>query len=567
MGSITVKSTPSVQNETGTPALNTTQMTGDAFGGSFFGAASQLASQASQAYQQRDDKARVLEADNALIAWHSEHYNGPNGYLAKAKGKNAPDEKKRFFEEFEKKASEIMQTLPNSKQQRVFNESIANQRNRLLESSSAHERSELERYQLEQSQAALGNSLLTVANNYLDTNIVSQELQKQQAIILGDALDFGEPPEVTEQKLVQAKSNSIASVINRALSNKDYSYASDFFEDNKENLTPDVRDKLFELINTGNSRAAAQAATDSIIDMGMSERDALAEARKIKKPELRDDVVKRVRERYQESKHLKDQEQAEALQSAADIVEGGSSIDDVPVQVWNQLTAGQRASLENRYRQVKSGVEPVTNWELYTRFGLMKPGEIATVNLLEYRDQLTDAHYQHFVAFQKAAQDAIKKGNTQQLSSIISNRDRLVSAARSAGLVPKGSESKWSKDESQRYGLFVQEVERRLEAFETENERKATGTEKQQIIDQMLLDTVMKSRWLPDKELPIYEAMRDTDGEYYVPYKDIPEADRTVIQNLLVSNGRKVKPKDISRIYAAYRMNNPQLALDIINGK
>jgi len=83
----------------------------------------------------------------------------------------------------------------------------------------------------------------------------------------------------------------------------------------------------------------------------------------------------------------------------------------------------------------------------------------------------------------------------------------------------------------------------------------------QGVIDEMLLETVNLSRMFRDTTIPASAVLEDDKGDAYVPYDEIPSEEISSIENLILSNNRRVTQRKVEKAYAAYLINDPELFL------
>ncbi|CAG22449.1 hypothetical protein [Photobacterium profundum] len=567
---IQIQTSQSVANTTGPVNLNEDRRSASDFGADVFNTIGNAAMGQAKKLQDSADRAAVLEADNSLAAWEQENLYGENGYLATAKGKNSIGAGDSLLSNYDKFTSEISQGITRPVQREAFARASSNRRNQISANATKHEFREVEKYKQEQNTAAIANSTIAASDNYQDVGVVQGEIHKQNAIIMADAADNGEPLEVTDNKLRAAQSGTVTAVISRALAEKNYGYAKTFFDQNKESLLPADRNRLEGAVNTGNTRAVAQANTDSIVNKGMTLTDSLKAARKISDPEVRDSVVQRVKARFSEQSAIEQQTQKDAMEKAADMVEQSGDTDSVPPELWEMLSPGQRSGLENRSRQVQSGVEPVTDWKVYTDLSTMTPLELSKINMLDYRDKLTNAQYQSFLGAQRQAVNAVTKGTREpSYTATLTFKDRTKATAGSAGIIPiDKTPAKYSEDEARRYGVFQEQAATRLQAFEEQKGGKANGDEIQKILDDMVIqDITVKQGFFSDTKKFAYEIKDDETGTAFVEYENIPAGDTTKIKNLLTSYGTTPTKEKVGQIYAAFLMNDYAKAKKIMRGE
>tara|TARA_R110002096_G_scaffold425519_1_gene634180 strand:- start:2282 stop:3598 length:1317 start_codon:yes stop_codon:yes gene_type:complete len=435
-----------------------------------------------------------------------------------------------------------------------------------------HELQEVEAYKQKQHVASIAVSQLAATNNYGDEDRVNQEVGRQADAIYAQGNLQGKSAEDIKLEIGVAESTTFDSVISKMLADENYEGAEAYFNKYESKLLPDVRNRLKASVKEGGVRVKSQASTDLIMSETLPENDAIKKAREIEDPEVRDQTVQRLKTRYAEIDAAKAQAQKENMQSSADVIESGAGVDAIPPNTWLNLTAQQRSSLETRSRQVKAGIEPVTDWKVFANLYSMEPSKLAKVDMATYRSQLSNTHYQSMLAQQKSVVTAIKNGQgNPDLASTLSFKDRTKNVAVSAGILPGGkSPSKYSEDEAMRYGQFQTHAASRIEEFERIKGKKSTGSEQQQILDEMVLETVkiQNESWFGSDQAKFpYEVLADEKGQSYVPYESVPVSSVNSIKNLLTSNGVSITMDRVQRVYAARLLNDVELVQRILNGE
>lgn len=558
------------RSNVGQVALKGVQATGDDFGGQF----AQPLAQAGNAINefalkefQAANIAAVQEAESGLYQWENDSLYGDNG-LYKRKGKDAMGASDELLTGFDKYTQEVMSTLTNDQQRNAFRRSMESRRRDLMNTSSRYQFAELQSYKEQQSQAYIANSQIAAANNYQDPSRVNEEINRQVDSIRATANANGTSPEATKLLIESTISTTHQSVIERALSNKEYGFAKSYFDRNKDNILPDKRDSIKSQITIGDVRATSQSYTDNIFGSGVDEKTALKQAREISNPEVRDQVVQRLKIRYEEQAEEQKAFLSQNFNNAANIIEQTGDPDSVPPEVWANLSITQRNAIDARAEQLRKGEDPSTDWKVWTNLNEMPDEQLANVNLWEYRSQLSNKHYQDFHNEQQKIKEEIEKGQKNpSLSSTLTFKDRTKQVATAAGIIPAGkTPTKWSDDEALRYGQFQTEASSRIEAYEFNKGSKATGEEVQRILDEMVVESVKVKQFWSDKELFTYEVTEDEKGDSYVPYSEIPSNETETAKNLLKSRGLSPTKKRIERLYAAMLLGDKLLADQILEG-
>lgn len=559
----------SARNLVGNAPVVGVEKTGADFGGQIAETAANIFQQEAVKRQTEFNIAAIQEAETSLSAWENESLYGENGFY-KLKGKNAAEQSDVYLSNFDKYVAEQEGLLTNDVQKQRFRVAANNRRDDLERSVMRHEMAEIQNYKQQQHVASIASSQLAAANNYMDEERVGEEIERQRDAIYAQGNLQGKDPKEVALEINVAESTTFESVISKMLADNNYQGAEAYFEKYQDKLMPEVRNRLKASVEEGSVRVKSQQTTDQIMNEALPEDEALKKAREIEDPQVRDQTVQRVKTRYAEIDSAKQQAQTENMQTASDIIETGAGVDAIPPNMWLNLTAGQRSNLETRSRQVKAGIEPVTDWKVFTRLYNLPAGELAKVNMLDYRASLSNTHYQSMLSQQKSVQTALANGQRNpDLANTLTFKDRAKNVAVQAGILPAGkSPSKYSDDEAKRYGTFQTEAASRIEEFERIKGKKSTGSEQQQILDEMVLETVkINVDWARDPERFTFEVLDDERGNAYVKMDKIPTSSVNSIRNLLTSNGVAITKDRVQRMYAARLLNDLELVQRILNGE
>lgn len=503
-------------------------------------------------YREQKDKAdalAVMEADRKLSEWENRRiYDAEQGAL-NVKGRDAMALPDTVLPDLDTTIGEIEAGLANDEQRLAFRRMAIARRtdvDRLLQ---RHVAREFEAYDAAATDAYLANSVEAAAANYTNPERIAVELDRQRAALLSRAARTGEAAEVTQQKLAAFTSNTHVAVIGRMLAAGEYRGAREYLEANRDDIAGTAMADVEKAVRAGGVRAESQAQADAIMAQHTDRTAALAAARAIDNPEVRDAVVQRVNARFDEMRAIEVERRQQAERDAADIIERTGSVDEVPVTLWDQLDASTRRALEVRSRQVRSGVEPVQDDRRWYEFTQKTPDEIAAMNLYtELRPYVDDQHWDRAVAMQREIVEA-KRGNQDaaaRLTSTLTFKDRLANTLVAAGMFKKATGLKG--DEAARFSRLETEAARLVQLREQELGRKATGNEIQEVIDQMVLQKVVIDRgfFSPARERLLAE-LADED----LAHIQVPDDFRGRFENLARSMDRMVTPDKIVRAYVA----------------
>jgi hypothetical protein len=280
---------------------------------------------------------------------------------------------------------------------------------------------------------------------------------------------------------------------------------------------------------------------------------------------IRDDAKDRLKALHA----VEDQQKAELFNQLQLEVERGGSFDDLPVEAVNQMDAKQMKALRSRSQEL-AGVEIETDWRKWTEVSTMSRTELAAIKdpYTELRPHLDDALYKKALTMVNEAKGIGTEGDAPETSSTLTFNQMIKNSANLVGITPADkTPAKWDEDETLAYARFQNEAAARVEAWERQNGRKATGQEQQSVIDELLTETVMvDGGWLGgDEERYSFTLDEDDLGDAYVPIADIPTEDAEFVRNLLRSNGFTAENAVVQRAYAQYKLGNTEAFQKIIS--
>ena len=178
-------------------------------------------------------------------------------------------------------------------------------------------------------------------------------------IVRGEVQDMGArngwSPEVINSKMQEAQTVLHRKIIDSALV-QDPAAAKAYYDANKDKIDGRVRADIEKGLEAGTLRQQSQAAEDRIMGMGLSESQALAQARAIKDPKLRDETVQRVTQRFAETSRIEARQDKANRQEAWDVIKNGGSTDNLTPQQLASLDGTTISSMrEFQNRRAKDG--------------------------------------------------------------------------------------------------------------------------------------------------------------------------------------------------------------------
>ena len=287
----------------------------------------------------------------------------------------------------------------------------------------------------------------------------------------------------------------------------------------------------------------------AIADEGLDGADmmvrVLAKSSDIVDPNERDALVKEGRAIVATARVSRERAVDGAVRQARAAIEGGATVASLPAETRAVLAAeGKVADLEKRERQIREGMEPVTNDEAYYRLSRMatdEPGAFRRLDLLEFRDRLDDADWNRVTSWQRDAEPGEKTTPT----GVLRSRTQMVNQAlKAAGIDPN---AKSGTGDAKRVAAFHRAIDQMAE-----DEGVERPADLQAIIDRALLQGTLRDSGFAgffESDRRFFEVMGTEEEAQFVV--DIPEADRQQIRQALIDAGREPTETAIRALYEA----------------
>jgi ribosome-binding protein aMBF1 (putative translation factor) len=243
------------------------------------------------------------------------------------------------------------------------------------------------------------------------------------------------------------------------------------------------------------------------------------------------------RSRIQQARSDAEWNQRQQADRAWKVVAAGGSVASIPRPIWNSLDGRDQVSLLNDEKNRMDGGQTPTNWKFY--YDMVK---IAREKPESFRKDVYLPTYFHLLA--PAQRDDLmrrqesKPGSADDLDAIGLSKQIEIAMP---GAKPEVR------------GPFEAAVGSAINARQLETGRKLNQTERQQVIDDMLIEgDIPRSGWL-DKSGKYYEFVGTEDQPKFVPddYANIPEEDRKLITEALAARQRPTTPAAIYAVWKA----------------
>lgn len=515
--------------------------------------------------------------------------NALNEEAFQIRGKNAVEVPDEFLKRREDGITKLLEELPEHLKDRA----------RLMTMKSApafqksllrHSKSELDAYDKAQAKAYLENSAETAALLYNDPERVGLEIQRSDNLLNARAANQGWSVEqLTEAKEGQ-RAAIHATVIDRAVAEKDWEYASEYFDGNEEDLKkePSLHLKAKKLVAQAELQGLAAQDVARITSMNLDGSDEsvssvdqpgrvyatldqyLEETYKIDDLDRRELVQKGVRQWYNDI--IKPQRE-QAYIEAANAIENGASYFDLPADLRASLSSAKRSSLmsfEDKIKKVRGGGSDTDDLVSFSNLHDIKMLATDPANkerVLEYdpvamyaNGQLNKKDSKELSKLQVSLSESKDKDNEKSFElRRTASLNQMINAAVQDTPAEK-------KKNPRAYAAFHKSVAEKMEEEAEVQGRKLKQSEEQKIIDEEAMRFVFVDDWFGDSRKHVSQLTReDFEDGVYADYDDAPDHVQKNITNFIRSEGGDPSDKDLrDKVYGALLVGDDELLVNSV---
>lgn len=498
--------------------------------------------------RQQADQVAFLDADNRLATAERE----ARAQATQLRGRDAMGATKAARERWEQQVGEIEAGLKTDVQRQAFRSRVQQRAQNLYESTERHAETERRRYDDDTTQAARLNRVNDAVANAADPQKRDQAIAELRAVNADYAKRMGFAPEAADALTAEWVSRAHTGVLSRLLAaGQDQSAAAYYAEHQAEILGTD-RPQVEKALQVGSTEGEAQRRADTLITKTqgkLTRREALAALQAIDDPDVRKATGQNL-DLYFARRDRAESDEYDALTERVygQLVETGR----VPSPLLARLKPRDLASVRAYQKALAAGIEPKTDWQIY--YGLQTAAADPTTrdtflgtDLLGYRGQLSDGEFKELVGLQAR----LKKGEEAPELRGFLTTTQIVNDALPRDVKRDGPES----------ADFRRAVDQAVVDWKTAHGKPEIPADEVRKITAGVLGrkVFVEGRFFGDDEKPAFgkgAVREDERGRSYVPYAQIPPADKASI--LRAFNSRRVAPtlKQQERAYAAYLLGD-----------
>lgn len=287
----------------------------------------------------------------------------------------------------------IAATLQNPRARELFESAAFAREERALDGLARHVVKERKVANDAVTEVRLNEAADDAGASWNDPKVIGQSVAIVRSEVQAMADRNGWAPEVTASKMEAAETAVHQQVIDSALQS-DPAYAQEYYNKNKASIDGSARTAIEKALETGVLRQQSQSEADRIMGMGLDERAALTEARKISDAKLRDEVVTRVKARYDEESGFKAAADKALSDSAWGVVNAGGDPDDLPPSMLAALGSEVNSMWSFvAARKKRAQGEVTTDWDAYGDYMSMNVDELRNVSLERAKAHLAEDEF------------------------------------------------------------------------------------------------------------------------------------------------------------------------------
>lgn len=358
------------------------------------------------------------------------------------------------------------------------------------------------------------------------------------------AADTGEDSSVTDLKKQLYTSKFHKQVI-QARIDADPSSAKAYYEANKEEIAGAERLNLEELVRTGEMKVKAQSFADAALNDGLTEVDAIRQARESFQGQDEEFVVAEIKTRFGELSQAREADQRQAADEAYDVFSRTGRLSSIPASVLNRMDGKTRLALRKEAQSMAEGRAIKTDDNVYYSLhqeAINNPAAFAKRDLRQVFDKLSPSDRQEMIKLQGKVQQP------DELKDLRTYDQQLTLRYRDLG---------WDNKDTKQKAQFERAANDAIVAEQVAKGKKLTFDEREKVLDRLLIQG--GGTWYSASKR-LFEVQGTEDEAAFVrglePEKktsaliqSIPAIERQQIEQALRADGRPVTEQAILNLY------------------
>jgi len=273
---------------------------------------------------------------------------------------------KDWTAKFDGAVQEIAGGLSNDAQKKAFQQRAEVAKSQFTQDILQHQYTQNGVYQTQVMDSTVEAEKNAAAMHWNSPTDAMASLERVKRAVDDYAAANGLTGKVKEAELQKRESQVHLQVITEAMDNGNPEYADLWFKTHRKGMTADAAVKAEKLMKENGTRLKAQNAVDSIMTNNWPEEKAVEHARSKYKGEERDDIIKRIKDRYSEANQLITQQHKQAQDNAWKIVvQPNSTLDSIPPSLWSSMTGeGQKQITDYLRARATKAERKEDDWDM-----------------------------------------------------------------------------------------------------------------------------------------------------------------------------------------------------------
>lgn len=410
------------------------------------------------------------------------------------------------------------------------------------------------------SESAIAQARDDAAASWNNPTVVGQSLRLAADEVQDIGKRKGWAPAVVQQQIEAEQTKIHLAVINNALE-VDPMAAEAYYQTNKANIDGTARAAIEKSLEAGVLRKQSQAETDRIYGMGLDEKDAMKEARAIKDPRLRDEVVARTQRRFAEDDRIRRANEREAKDSGWQHILTGGSTDDLPAStlaILDGTTISAMRTFEKKRASDGRGFADATKPEAYNRLHALFMDDkvaFAEYDISQEINNLDEGDYQYWLAQQRAVDKAGEKEAAKNVSYTLG--DRVAKEYMNAAEI--GYTSSASPGDAKKSQRVFSLIRRTVDEFHADGKKPTLDDIERRLDELFLTGDLGGGMWSRDR--PLFEVLgTDDEGKFVLTETEderneianvtgVPAEELTKIVKALTDRDKPVTIANIKRLW------------------
>ena len=492
-------------------------------------------------------KTRVLSAYGKLAEKAQVLYDDPTEGAISKKGIDALGAMTDYRQKFDDYANEVEADL-NDDEKAMLSEKKRTLSLQLNKQLMGHANGEYQSYKKETTKSVIDIERNRVAANPFDDDVIKEALNNQKVAYLQTA--EGDNPATIENDLKKLTSDTHSLALTRLVDGGNDMAAKSYFEKHQAQFYGDDVNRAKKLMESATMAGESQRMSDSIFVKNRDIGNALNEAMKIEDPKLRDETVKRVKDRFSIKEMIEKEREETNFKQADKLLAQSGDTDKIPRSLWNTFTATEQEKLEKLAKHKREGTEPETDWQEYYNLKQMASDpklkdKFAQASIVkDYRDKLADPELKELIKLQTGVKN--KDTDVQKLLDGFRGDQEIVnSAIKQLGISPTSTD----KDELQTIIQLRKRVGDEQIKLQQATGKVATSKDMEAIVDKLMIQGVTEEGWFSDTRKRKFELLPGEQVIYKM--KDVPAEELAAIKFELSKRKIPITDEKILELYRA----------------